>query len=108
MVIGLKNGLGLIPDTVGLYDFAVNEACFTYNECSSYAEFTKSNKAVFSHIYKSAEQSSTKICSDAANNKLVTQWCPSINGDLCDSAWTHCSVALDGQLGQESTEKVIL
>ena len=93
MVIGLKNGLGLISDVVSVYDFAVNEACFTYSECSSYAAFTKANKAVFSHIYKSAAQSSVKICSDAATNKLVTQWCPSLNGDLCDSAWTHCSVS---------------
>ena len=32
MVIGLKNALGIIPDTVAYYEFAVNENCFTFGE----------------------------------------------------------------------------
>lgn len=38
--VGLKNTLGLINDkNLLLWDFAVNEECYHYNECDSYAPF---------------------------------------------------------------------
>ena len=91
MVIGFKNSLTIVPDVVSVCDFAVNEECFTYDECDAYAPFTKFNKAVFSHIYKSAKQSGSNICTNAAANKIVSQYCSSLNGNLCDGTWTHCS-----------------
>ena len=72
MVIGLKNALDIITDVITQYDFAVNEKCYTYDEFDSYAPFTKANKAVFSHIYKTSAQLRTSICANASKNKLVT------------------------------------
>ena len=97
MVIGLKNALCIIPDTVSVYDFAVNENCYTFSECSSYAPFISANKAVFSHIYKSDMQLGSSVCFDALANKLVTQYCPSTDGHLCTSDWTHCKSVLNLQ-----------
>ena len=102
MVLGFKNSLTIIPDVVSVCDFAVNEECFTYDECDAYTPFTKVNKAVFSHIYKSAAQSGFNICKNAASNKIVSQYCSSLNGDLCDSNWTHCSAnEVDSQNEQD-------
>lgn len=39
MAIGLKNTLGLIAGNVQLWDFAVNEQCYNYNECDYYTPF---------------------------------------------------------------------
>lgn len=47
--IGLKNSIGILPDVQNVVQFAVNEACSVYNECSSYASFLNSGKPVF-HI----------------------------------------------------------
>lgn len=47
--IGLKNGLQLIKAAQPLVDFAVNEQCLQYHECSAYRPFVRAGKAVF-HI----------------------------------------------------------
>ncbi|PRW51171.1 endo alpha-1,4 polygalactosaminidase [Chlorella sorokiniana] len=39
LAIGLKNGLDMIPQLASLYDFAINEECFTYSECSAYSGY---------------------------------------------------------------------
>jgi len=57
--IGLKNDLNQIPDLVGLFDFAINESCMVWNECSLVSPFVASGKAVF-HIEYQADISS--IC----------------------------------------------
>jgi hypothetical protein len=72
LIIGMKNYVDLIPDVGSHFDFAVNENCYTYEECDGYSSFRKASKAVFSHIYKSSKQSGSSICKDAAKNKVVT------------------------------------
>ena len=52
LAISLKNTLQLIPQLVDLYDFAVNEQCYQYNECNVYAPFTQQGKAVLNFEYK--------------------------------------------------------
>ncbi|MGC5565159.1 endo alpha-1,4 polygalactosaminidase [Streptomyces sp. FR-108] len=47
MAVGLKNDLEQIPDLVRDFDFAVNEQCAEYDECSSLSPFIKADKAVF-------------------------------------------------------------
>ncbi len=44
---GLKNALGLIPDLVGHFGWALNEQCLQYDECSRYRPFVEAGKAVF-------------------------------------------------------------
>ncbi|MFI6337888.1 endo alpha-1,4 polygalactosaminidase [Streptomyces sp. NPDC050535] len=47
MAVGLKNDLEQIPDLVRDFDFAVNEQCAEFDECSSLSPFIKADKAVF-------------------------------------------------------------
>jgi hypothetical protein len=53
MSVGLKNDLDQLPQLVSYYDFAVNEQCFQYNECSAYTStFVQQDKAVFGAEYQ--------------------------------------------------------
>ena len=50
--VGLKNDIDQVKVLAPYFDFAVNEQCFQYNECSVYTAFTGLNKAVFGMEYK--------------------------------------------------------
>jgi len=45
--VGLKNDLDQVPDLVGVFDWALNEQCFQFNECALLAPFINAGKAVF-------------------------------------------------------------
>ncbi len=60
LLIGLKNDLEQIKDLVNDFDFAVNEECFEFYECSYYEPFLRENKAVFN-----AEYTKQDICDQA-------------------------------------------
>jgi hypothetical protein len=45
--IGLKNDLEQIPTLVSYFDWALNEECFTYNECHLLQPFIDAGKPVF-------------------------------------------------------------
>jgi len=47
LAIGLKNGIEVLGEAAPLVEFAVNEECLTYHECSAYAPLLRSGKAVF-------------------------------------------------------------
>lgn len=49
--VGLKNDIDQVDDLVQSFDWALNEQCFQYNECSAYSTFTKAGKAVFEVEY---------------------------------------------------------
>ncbi|MBP2473405.1 hypothetical protein JOF53_002277 [Crossiella equi] len=49
--IGLKNALGLVPQLVGDFDFAVNEQCAEYDECAKLTPFIQAGKAVLHAEY---------------------------------------------------------
>jgi hypothetical protein len=50
--VGLKNDVDQLPELVQYFDFAVNEQCFQYEECSVYsASFVRQDKAVFGAEY---------------------------------------------------------
>eukprot|EP00752_Nemacystus_decipiens_P003873 g3562.t1 len=52
MKVGMKNAVELMDTTSALYDFAVNEECFTYDECGAYEEpFLAKGKPVFNVEY---------------------------------------------------------
>jgi len=86
--IALKNSVGLISTLHTYYDFAINEQCGTYTECSSYAPFTNANKAVLAVEYTKH----TNWCTVASTNKLQTKYCTGSNSEgLCTSgAWINC------------------
>ncbi len=59
LAIGLKNGIEVLGDAAPLVEFAVNEECLTYHECSAYGPLLRSGKAVFHVEYRG---SLTSIC----------------------------------------------
>lgn len=55
--VGLKNDLDQLADLVGDFDWALNEECFTYDECALYEDtFLAASKAVFHAEYVDAGQ----------------------------------------------------
>jgi hypothetical protein len=49
--IGLKNDIDQVNDLLNDLDWALNEACFQYNECNALLPFIRMNKAVFGVEY---------------------------------------------------------
>lgn len=49
--IGLKNDPANIPNVINLFDWALNEQCNEYGECSNYDQFVSAGKAVFNAEY---------------------------------------------------------
>jgi len=62
--IGLKNDLEQIPALLSYFDWALNEECFSYEECGLLTPFVQANKAVFGVEY---ELESTQFCPQANN-----------------------------------------
>jgi endo-alpha-1,4-polygalactosaminidase (GH114 family) len=67
LAAGLKNDLGQVPRLEPHFDFAINEQCFQYAECTNnpspgYRAFTRADKAVFQVEYRIAPK---RFCSDA-------------------------------------------
>lgn len=52
LAVGLKNDLNQINDLIEYFDFAVNEQCFEYDECSLVTPFIEDGKAVFNIEYE--------------------------------------------------------
>ncbi|OAQ20909.1 hypothetical protein TDIS_1036 [Thermosulfurimonas dismutans] len=50
--VGLKNDLDQIPDLESYFDWALNEECFSYNECEKLLPFVNNGKAVFGVEYE--------------------------------------------------------
>lgn len=59
--VGLKNALSLIPQLVGDFDWALDEECFTYSECSQLSPFVSAGKAVFHAEYVAASRAAS-VC----------------------------------------------
>lgn len=49
--VGLKNDLGQIADLLPFFDWALNEECFSYDECEALLLFVDAGKAVFGVEY---------------------------------------------------------
>lgn len=62
LAIGLKNDLNQIEDLVSTYDFAINEECFSYNECDLLLPFIEENKPVLGVQYESQPE---EICPES-------------------------------------------
>ncbi|MEY9990777.1 hypothetical protein ABIE67_002809 [Streptomyces sp. V4I8] len=67
MAVGLKNDLDQIPELVGDFDFAVNEQCAQYGECTALSPFVKAGKAVFHVEYEVPTRS---FCAQSRRLKL--------------------------------------
>jgi hypothetical protein len=74
--VALKNDVDQLSDLAASFDFAVNEQCNEYSECSGYSVFTGANKPVFNAEYSSKYKNASgeaKLCkaSLAANLRTV-------------------------------------
>lgn len=67
--IGLKNDLAQVSDLVNDFDWALNEQCFQYKECSVLSAFVLQNKAVFGVEYRG---NTTTFCPKA--NTMNFDW----------------------------------
>lgn len=66
--VGLKNDIGQVPKLEPRFDYAINEQCFQYRECTNnpapgYKAFTRAGKAVFQVEYQIRPD---RFCGDAA------------------------------------------
>lgn len=59
--IGLKNAMAIVPQLVGDFDWALNEECFTYQECDAMRPFITAGKAVFHAEYVASSRASA-VC----------------------------------------------
>ncbi len=60
--VALKNDLGQVHDLLPYFDWALDEQCFQYTECSKLLPFIQANKAVMEVEYKLAP---SQFCSKA-------------------------------------------
>jgi hypothetical protein len=85
LTVAMKNDVEQISTLAPYFDFAVNEQCQQYSECTGYtADFINAGKAVFQVEYK---LSTSKFCPQAnsANRNAITK-----TFDLFDTPWTPC------------------
>jgi hypothetical protein len=62
--IGLKNDLEQVPDLASHFDWAINENCFTYQNCHLLLPFVETGKSVFVIEYQLPPE---QFCSEADN-----------------------------------------
>ncbi len=76
LAIALKNALGLVAELSFDFDFAINESCFAYNECSLLQPFLDQGKAVLGVSYvedpAEGEAKAAQVCPQA--NALGFSW----------------------------------
>ncbi len=64
MSAGLKNDLEQVPQLVESFDFAIDEECFQYRECTALQPFVAAGKAVFHAEYRRAPEDFCPVATD--------------------------------------------
>ena len=59
LAIGIKNSQAILPSVAPYVQFAVNEECVTYGDCSVYMDYISAGKPVFHIEYGSTSESSS-------------------------------------------------
>lgn len=74
--VGLKNTLELVPKLLPHFDWALNEECLSFSECSLLAPFIQANKAVFhvEYVDQSSQGASKKanVCGQSSISGFST------------------------------------
>jgi endo-alpha-1,4-polygalactosaminidase (GH114 family) len=89
--VALKNDLGQVPKLEPFFDYAINEQCFQYHECTNnptpgYKAFTEDGKAVFQVEYRIPP---SRFCGRAASLG-VTSIKKASNFSLNAKPWRPC------------------
>jgi hypothetical protein len=87
LAVALKNDLGQIDDLVGLYDLAINEQCFQYDECGGYAAFVDAGKPVLQAEYR---LEAGAFCPEA-NGAGISSIVKARDYSLYARPWTPCA-----------------
>ena len=69
MAVGLKNDVGQVDELLDYFDFAINEQCFQYHECSRLDPFIAADKPVFGAEYALTR---AEFCDKAAAHGFST------------------------------------
>jgi hypothetical protein len=67
LIAALKNNADLASSVVDVYDLAIAEQCFQYNECDKFSPFTNQGKAILEAEYTAP---SSAQCSSAQSSSL--------------------------------------
>jgi hypothetical protein len=91
LAAGLKNDLGQVPKLARSFDFAVNEQCFQYHECTNnpspgYKAFLRDGKPVFQVEYRIPP---SRFCGDA-KRLGISSIKKAKNFSLNAKPWTPC------------------
>ncbi len=82
LAVGLKNNVDQIKSLVSLFDFAVNEQCFRYDECSKITPFITAGKPVLNIEYNKKYVNSTTqratLCKMSLGMKFSTLVLPQV------------------------------
>ncbi len=72
--IGLKNDLEQINDLLPYYDWALNEECFSYNECELLLPFIQAGKPVFVIEYETSAEEFCPLANEMGFNAVQKNW----------------------------------
>jgi len=72
--IGLKNNLNQINDMLSLFDWVLNEECFSYNECDLLSPFHEAGKPVFVIEYETAPADFCPQARELGFNVIHKNW----------------------------------
>jgi hypothetical protein len=91
LAVGLKNDLGQVPTLEPKFDFAINEQCFQYRECTNnpspgYRAFLRRGKPVFQVEYRIPP---SRFCGEA-NRLGIASIKKAKNFSLNAKPWTSC------------------
>ena len=64
LAVGLKNGGGQVADLVDWYDFALNEECHEFEECSDFEPFIAAGKPVLNVEYRDSRGKARELAED--------------------------------------------
>ena len=85
--VGLKNDVDQLEELVQHFDWALNEECFTYNECNKYSPFIQANKAVL-HVEYAANVEEAEVLAASMCGALPAGFSTLIKHDSLD-AWAY-------------------
>ena len=86
LAVGLKNDVDQVATLQPSFDFAINEECFKYSECSTEAPFINANKAVFEVEYSDDGMTTSMFCPQANAMRFSS----ALATLSLDGTWTPC------------------
>src|SRR2546422_1613490 len=75
--VGLKNDVGQVKDLLPFFNWALDESCFNFNECSTLLPFINAGKAVFQTEYDTSQycgQANTLNFNGIVKHQLLDAW----------------------------------